>query len=114
MKKVRNLILIATLFITFLTYGSATYAAVVDSKRSEAVVGFYNRDSLSSNDINDFLRKDYVINPSKNINYFDKDRITSYPKTGLENPKYLVIIGLAITVSTTIIYLEKKKASGEK
>lgn len=114
MKKIKSLALIATLFVTFFICGSTTNAATVDSKRSDAVVGFYNGDTSSSSDTSDSSDKGNVTNPSNGADNSNKNGVTSYPKTGSENQNYLVIIGISVIGISTIIYLFKKKKESEQ
>lgn len=115
MKKIRNFALIATLFVTFFICGNTTNAATVDSKRSDAVVGFYNGDTSSSSETSDSSDKGNVTNPSNNTGNSSKNEVTSYPKTGSKDQNYLVIIGMSVIGLSTIIYiLQKKKESEEK
>jgi LPXTG-motif cell wall-anchored protein len=112
MKKIKKFALIATLSIVFFICGGTARATTVDSKSSEAVVGFYkSNSSISSSDSSE---KDNVTEFSNNGGKSNRDSTTSFPKTGSENQNYLIIIGLFIIGFSTLNLLQKKKESETK
>ena len=96
MKKLLSLLTILSVFTMFFTNLSVEAAEIVDSQKSEAIIGFYESPTLGTDD-------------KHGGDGFDVKKDSVFPKTGEKRSFYLTSVGILMVVFIAIILSTKKR-----